>query len=99
MATAPDRASRGDGWPEDHGWVLVGERTPDPEDAVHDGQIDCDSAFDVLALSDDEVLALSRPATPFEVLTAMSRDAGAFDPVLLRRFIQVLGGRNLLARR
>ena len=38
-------------------------------------------------------------ATPYEVLIAMSRDAGAYDPGLLRRFIQVLGGRNLLARR
>jgi HD-GYP domain-containing protein (c-di-GMP phosphodiesterase class II) len=37
--------------------------------------------------------------TPFEVLVTMSRDAGAFDPDILRRFITVLGGRNLLAKR
>jgi hypothetical protein len=74
VATTPDRASWGECWPEDDGWLLVGERVPEPEDAVHDREAVCDSGFDVLSLSDAEVLALWGPVTPFEVAALASID-------------------------
>ena len=47
------------GWPEDAGWVPVGDRCPDPVDAVYD--VDGGWAgWDASDLSDAEVLALER---------------------------------------
>ncbi len=78
MSSSPRPSFAASVWPEDDGWVLVGEGCPDPADAVY--AVDTDLAgWDTPGLTDADVLANSGEASVWDLPMLASIDPWSLD--------------------